>query len=87
MAFFWLSTYEGRGHPKGWNSRQRETDFPESGAKFVHVGGMAQGLHRFTREFVQKTGYPDPHFCMPGPPDEIGLLLLKLMWALHVESS
>lgn len=87
MAFFWLSTYEGRGQPKGWNVRQRDTDFPESGAKFVHVGGMARGLDRLTRGFVEETEDPDPHFCMPGPPDEIGLLLLKLMWALYDEES
>eukprot|EP00752_Nemacystus_decipiens_P012749 g11290.t1 len=29
----------------------------------------------------------DPHFCLPGPPNEMALLLLKLMWAVRQEST
>lgn len=87
MPFFWLNAYEGKGDPQGWNSRQRETDFPECGAKFVRVGDMAHGLQRLTRKVVEKMEEYDPHFCMPGPPDEIGILLLKLVWALHHEKN
>ncbi|CAM9228701.1 unnamed protein product [Ectocarpus sp. 13 AM-2016] len=87
VPFFWLSTYEGKGDPQRWNSRQRETDFPGSGAKFVRVVDMVQGLHRLTRKVVERTVEDDPHFCMPGPPDEVGILLLKLLWALHHEKN
>lgn len=30
-------------------------------------------------------GEHNPHFCMPGPPNEIGVLLLKMAWALYDE--
>lgn len=79
MPFFWLSTYEGKGDPRHWGQLQ-QTDFDESGARFVRVGDMAHGLSRLTRQIVEQPEDPDPHFCMPGAVcrvDEAGVLILS----------
>ena len=81
---FWLSTYAGRGDVGKWKEQDR-ANFLDSGAKYVDVGCMMQGLHDWTIGAVKNS--PDDHFCMPGPSDEIAVLLVKLMWALHEESS
>ncbi len=42
---------------------------------------MAHGLDGLTRKGAEGLEEDDPHFCLPGVPDEIGLLLLELAWA------
>lgn len=80
VPFFWLSTYEGVGSIKAWPALRRR-QFQQSGAKFVDISAMTLGLDPFTKGAIEHT--LDPHFCLPGPPDEMGLLLLKMMWAVH----
>lgn len=37
-----------------------------------------------TKGVVEGETY-NPHFCMPGPPNEIGILILRIAWSLHDE--
>lgn len=84
VPFFWLSTYNGRGAVTKWELTQRER-FKKSGATFVDIERMASDVVNLTKGEVEHLR-ADPHFCMPGPPDEIGLLLLRIIWALHEAS-
>lgn len=78
--FFWLSTYEGGGGFNKWPESQR-VRFIESGAKYFDVGCMMRGMQPWTRGRAE--GGTDPHFCLPGPPNEVAVLMLQLMWAVH----
>lgn len=83
---FWLSTYEGGGDMKKW-SNDDINRFAESGAKFFGVGDMVRGVSMWRKGSRQpQIAKNDVHFCMPGPPDEIALLLLKILWAFHREN-
>lgn len=81
---FWLSTYAAGGDVATWSKQDRER-FMGSGAKHVDVGCMMQGMYEWTIGAVKNS--PDDHFCMPGPSDEVSVLLAQLVWALHEESS
>ena len=78
--FFWLSTYEGGGRISKWTDSQRES-FSESGAKYLDVGSMTKGTKAWTKGKVE--GGRDVHYCLPGPPNEIAVLMLKLMWTVR----
>lgn len=80
--FFWLSGYDGVGDVGKWIKATRARFF-DSGAKYVDVGSMMQGMYEWTIGAVKNS--PDDHFCMPGPSDELAVLLVKLMWALYEE--
>ncbi|CAN0217103.1 unnamed protein product [Ectocarpus sp. 6 AP-2014] len=82
VPFFWLSTYSGQGSINTWNDMQK-AQFTQSGARFVNVGHMVFGLSNLTKGVVEDL--VDPHFCLPGPPDELGFLFLKIIWALYHE--
>lgn len=100
VPFFWLSQYDGVGDINGWGA-SNVSRFHESGARYVDIRSMTHGLRSFTKgavESVEKNKENvgdtfglhdggDPHFCLPGPPDEMALLLLKLMWAVHQDSA
>lgn len=79
---FWLTTYAAGGDVGKWKEQDRER-FVGSGAKHVDVGCMSQGMYGWTIGAVKNS--PDDHFCMPGPSDEIAVLLAQLMWAVHEE--
>lgn len=79
---FWLSTYDGSGQISKWTKDLRAR-FNESGALYVDIECMAQGMISWTRGGVE--GVADHHFCLPGPPNEIALLLLKIVWAMFEE--
>ena len=81
--FFWLSTYSGSGQISKWSKHQRAR-FYESGALYVDISCMARGMKSWTKGRVE--GESDGHFCMSGPPNEIALLLLKLVWAMFEDS-
>lgn len=80
---FWLSTYNGGGRISKWSKNQRAR-FYESGALYIDIECMTEGMKYLTKGAVE--GEVDNHFCMPGPPDEIALLLLKIIWAMFEES-
>ncbi|CAN0198178.1 unnamed protein product [Scytosiphon promiscuus] len=88
VPFFWLSTYEGLngegGDVDGWALDDR-VRMDSLGVKYVRVGVMALGLDHLRKKNVQPEVGGDPHFCLPGPPNEMALLLLKLVWASYFE--
>lgn len=92
VPFFWLSAYDGYGDISRWEE-SNVLLFHESGARFVDVGTMARGLRSLTKGAIEEHStsdifqkrFGDVHFCLPGPPDEMGLLLLKLVWAAYQE--
>ena len=83
--FFYLSKYGGtEGFVTEWEEHNRVL-FRESGARYVDISAMAHGLTSLTRGAVEHKHGVDSHYCLPGPPDQMGLLLLKIMWAVHQE--
>ncbi|CAM9162932.1 unnamed protein product [Scytosiphon promiscuus] len=82
LPLFWMSSYEGVGDVAGWLPEEQEA-FWASGARFIPVHRMVESLQFLTKGVVEDEH--NPHFCMPGPPNEIGVLLLKMAWALHDE--
>lgn len=82
VPLFWLTAYEGEGDIRDWEDDEQER-FTESGARFLPVHEMVESLGYLTKGVVE--GEVNPHFCMPGPPNEIGVLLLKMAWALRGE--
>lgn len=83
VPLIWLSTYDGVGNVDHWSDEQR-AEFKESGAKFVPIHRMVKSLKYLTKGVVE--GEHNPHFCMPGPPNEIGIVLLKAAWAMQAAS-
>lgn len=83
VPLFWLSTYDGAGDIELWTEEYRES-FIAAGAHFVPIGDMVRGLEAWTKGSVEGSGF-DKHYCLPGPPDEIAVLMLKLMWAAFEE--
>ena len=83
VPLFWLSSYDGAGDIELWPEEYRKR-FIAAGAHFVPIGDMARGLEAWTKGAVEGSGL-DNHYCLPGPPDEIALLMLKLMWAAFEE--
>eukprot|EP00752_Nemacystus_decipiens_P014381 g12791.t1 len=81
VPFFWLSDFEGKGDVLAWRPEEQE-EFWACGARFVPVHRMVDSLEYLTKGFVEDE--PNHHFCLPGPPTEIGILLLRMTWALHV---
>lgn len=79
--FFWLSTYSGVGSISQWKREERKRFF-ETGALYIDIECMAQGMAAYTAGVVEGGG-GDSHFCLPGPPNEIAVLLLKIMWAMY----
>lgn len=79
---FWLSTYSGDGQISNWSEDQRAR-FYGSGAHYVDIECMAKEMEPWTKGGVG--GGDDAHFCMPGPANEMALLLLKLVWAVFEE--
>ena len=80
VPLFWLATYTGYGDIRDWTYEERRT-FKRSGARFVPVHDMVESMSYLTKGVVE--GESNSHFCMPGPPNEIGILLLKVAWALR----
>lgn len=65
-----------------WTIDQK-TRFFASRARYVDIQSMMRGLQAWTKGAVE--GVNDPHYCLPGPPNEIALLLVKIVWAVHEE--
>ncbi|CAN0502780.1 unnamed protein product, partial [Scytosiphon promiscuus] len=54
-----------------------------SGAIYVDIYSMVKGMEAWTKGAVE--GELDPHYCLPGLPDELAVLLLKIVWAVYEE--
>lgn len=83
VPLLWLSTYDGAGNKEDWHQQTRRA-LEDCGVRFIPVHDMG-GLSHLTKERVENAR-GDTHFCLPGPPSEIGVLLLKIAWALHIEA-
>ncbi|CAM9726063.1 unnamed protein product, partial [Pylaiella littoralis] len=80
----WVSHYDGNGDVASWTSEE-QAEFWNSGARFLPVHRMVEGLEYLTKGVVEGETSGNPHFCMPGPPNEIGILVLRVAWSLHDE--
>lgn len=85
VPFFWLTTYDGKGGLEVWDETERSV-WASHGARFVPVHEMVASLGYLTKGTVESAELRDEHFCMPGPPNEIALLLLQMAWAVHLEA-
>ena len=83
VPLFWLTTYDGAGDINTWSEEDRDR-FVDSGAHFVPIRDMVRGMEAWTKGSVEGS-HSDEHYCLPGPPDEIALLVLKLMHAVYDE--
>lgn len=83
VPFMWLSTYDGVGNVQLFSQEDRDL-LHSLGVKFLPVHSMVEGLDYLTRGFIE--GETNHHYCMPGPPNEIALLLLRMMWSLWSQS-
>lgn len=82
VRFLWLTTYHGDGDILKWKDTERQA-FEQASGVYLPVHDMMKSVARFTRGRVEGGG--DGHFCLPGPPNELGTLVLRLLWALHEE--
>lgn len=82
VPFLWLQTYDGAGDIREWSTEDRQA-FMDAGGKHVPVHDMMANMTHFTRGVAE--GQEDSHFCLPGPPNELGRLVLQLIWALYEE--
>lgn len=79
VPFLWLTTYDGVGDIRSWDAEDRQA-FEAANGKHIPVHEMMESMGIFTRGVVETMN--DDHFCLPGPPDELGLLILQVIWAL-----
>lgn len=83
VPFFWVTTYDGgTNNVRNWNEESQEEFFGANGRQ-ISVHSMTRG----TEEFLQRAaeGNTDPHYCLPGPPNEMARLVLKIAWAVEIE--
>lgn len=80
--FLWLTTYDGAGDIRDWGIENRQA-FLSANGKHIPVRDMMESMVNFTRGVAQNVD--DPHFCLPGPPNELGILVLQVLRALVTE--
>lgn len=80
VPFVWATTYGGAGDPRVYLNSDEMWSFDYREVKFFPMHDILKEMTRFTRDHVEG-GAHGPHFCMPGPTNEIGLLWLQLVWA------
>lgn len=85
VQLIWLSEYDGAGDIGSWDTSEK-IQLADAGTMFLPVHYMVRGVEQWTIGFVANGAMGgDPHYCLPGPPDQIGLLLLRILWALYDE--
>lgn len=84
VPFFWLNGYGGGGDIGSMKNKQRSM-FVHSGAKHIKIDDMTLGMNYLRKREVE--GINDTHFCLPGLPNEISLLLIKIIWAEYYEKN
>lgn len=86
VPFFWLSTYTGDGViDKYLDTVDRKTAFEAAGARYIPVHEMVKPMRKYTIGEVEHV--ENPHLCMPGPSNEISLLMSRLVWSESFRSS
>lgn len=85
IPFVWLTTYNGVGDIATFSQESRDT-LDSYNVKFLPVHAMVKDLDRFTKGSIENSGV-NVHYCMPGPPNEIGMLLLRIMWSHWLSKS
>lgn len=83
-SFIWLTTYNGIGDVGKWTAEDRQA-FAAANVTYIPVHDMMESMINFTTGVAK--GTQNTHFCLPGPPDELGVFLLELIWALYSERS
>lgn len=84
VPFIWMTTYEGGPTDvSNWDEASRNAFF-EANGKQMSINRMVSATQQYRMRAVEKNG--DPHFCLPGPPNEMARLLLKTAWAIALES-
>ena len=85
VQLIWLTDYSGTGDISGWEASEK-TQLAGTGTMFLPVHYMVRGLGQWTKGFVvDGVINGEKHYCLPGPPDHMGLLMLRVMWALYEE--
>lgn len=82
VPLIWLSTYDGGGDIRHFGTEDRQA-FDAMGIKFLPVHNIVESLTNLTIGVVEHKN--NSHFCMPGPPNEIGLLMLRIVWSHWLE--
>lgn len=61
----------------------RQEAFNAAIAKHLAVHDIMKSMQNFTIGAVESV--ENDHFCLPGPPNELAILVLELIWALRGE--
>ncbi|CAM9543448.1 unnamed protein product [Discosporangium mesarthrocarpum] len=76
VPLFWLTTFE-----EGVNWEIEQSPFKGIDVVPFDTKNMVSGQRDLKVGIVEKDRSGDPHFCLPGPPSEIGILVLRMVWA------
>lgn len=85
VRLIWTSSYGGGEDPKTYFTKEQQKTFNDLEVSYLPVHRMVEGLDRYTKGSVE--GDPDSHFCMPGPPNEIAIFMLQLVWSHMAEQA
>lgn len=81
--FFLSSYYYNTSHLDFW-TKENKKKLKEYDVTYLDVTCMTNGIHDWRKSEIEG-GEKDTHFCLPGPPNEIAFLLLRLIWAYTTE--
>lgn len=77
----WLTTYTGSGK---FNEDEMHT-LEALGVVQVDLGVMLSDRRAEELRVATVEEKPDGHYCLPGPPDEVSILILQIIWAYFHE--
>lgn len=84
VPFIWMTTFDGGNTDVfNWDEASRNAFFEANGRQ-MSINRMVETTQQYRMDAVEKNN--DPHFCLPGPPNEMARLLLKIAWAIVIES-
>ena len=75
---FFLSNYYY--NPFTFWTNENKKKLEEYNATYLNITCITNGIYDWRKGEVEG-GEPDGHFCLPGPPNEIAFLILRLIWA------
>lgn len=85
VPLIWMSTYDGAGALHEYFSPEEVALFHELGARYLPAHEITKGAESFVKGEVE--GGNDGHFCLPGPPNEVGIFLFQLVWSHWIQTS